>query len=68
MSKELCRSCREIRELRVCIECGVKECCEDCTEGWIGDICTRCQQDNPVFFDVHSHAAGGVDKKDGATR
>ncbi len=52
---------------RQCIECEF-EACDECATGWQGNICTRCQHSNPVFYDRHSRTHGEVDPDQGAVR
>ena len=49
---------------KTCVECG-ETACDECATSWVGDICWRCQDDNPVFYDTHSRTPGDVGRKHG---
>ncbi len=51
--------CEPDDETVECIECETsvhRKCAE--LGDWKGGVCGMCQQDNPVFYDVHSRTAG----------
>lgn len=51
-----------------CIECSEGYCPKCVEEGLKAGVCSRCQADNPVFFDSHSRTPGDVDGKHGGVR
>ena len=49
---------------KTCVECnGVS--CDECATDWVGNICWWCQDDNPVFYDIHSRTPGDVGPEHG---
>jgi hypothetical protein len=52
---------------RQCVECEL-EACAECATDWQGNICSRCQSENPVFYDKHSRTHGDVSPREGEIR
>ncbi len=52
---------------RQCVECELGAC-EECATDWVGNVCWRCQSENPVFYDKHSRTHGDVSPQNGEVR